>query len=1203
MKEALVAYALSITDLQRLLRIEDALQKGNAQILADEQANQPHNNWSPIERTDWLLLEIDANILIRPVQVDVALATVSPLSGTNSVCQLLMGAGKTSCIMPMVSATLADGNKLLLGREMRHIPWSRKTSTKSNTVEYFFNIVKYMQKAKGVILALPEHMLSFRLSGLQRLSDGLDATSMIKVQNWLDTRCRDIIDEVDFILAIRTQLIYPGGTQRTVEAHPNRWVVIENLLKMVNSHLWTLEKRFPHSIEVVRRAQGGFPVLYFLRADVQNALISSLVDDIYQGRSSFLPEGCCRADRDIIRRFISEPRVPQDVALQITQLYKDRPATRQIILLLRGLLVHRILIMALRKRANVQFGLSLSRSLLAVPFHAKGIASENSEFGHPDTSILLTCLAFYFDGLTLDQLRQSLESVLKSDDPSQVYDGFSRSSNLPESLKDWSAINLDDEAQLHEIWLHIRYQVSAIDYFLNHCVFPQNAKQFQMKLQASGWDLPLFSGALPKVVSSTNPPGSKYSTITTGFSGTADLHRLLPLNIKQENLPALAHTSTEVLSYLLQRRNREYVLAADYRGKRVSEKELLQMITNRKLRVFIDAGASILEMNNTDLAKAWLEIYPDASAIVYFRGEKPVVRYRRGHEVPLLASPYSQDLGECLVYLDEAHTRGTDLKIPAGARAALSLGLGQNKDHTVQAAMRMRQLKNSQSVVFFAPPEVHQSILDVRGKTSRGSIDSSDVIHWLLEQTCNGIEQLQPLYFSQGADFCTRTQAAIDNREFLTDVDQRENYLSVIKQFEQQTLEQLYGVKSTSRPAILPGTLSPEIAKFKKELDTRRRNFQDTGLAVHASALQEVEIQREVAYEVENVREVQKVTHYLPFSFPGVHRDILGFFKTGRLAADSVAYEPAFTALRRTSLGRKHGIKVEGTTGKLYVSTEFTKTVKFPSEKFSDTFQRPVNWVLWSSVYELAMIVIPEEAEHLLPLLHNVKSVPTHIILYSAPVTRGMLQKFNKLGYYSVPALPPDWEAPFWLRVELGIFAGRSYFEYDEYLCLCKYLGVKEKSGNLEEGKNDESIGSSEPDETSQSGSENVDSEVEANAPITFARKPLTFVHEWMAIRRKGLDFANTPMGYLCQGKILTPDHPFFAKPEVLAQEDGAQVRSGGVRKAADEEDDVEEEFYDDEHVYDVPDDEEDNIDDSQLLADLADVDVKSDDSYGTAHS
>jgi hypothetical protein len=91
MKESLILYALSITNLQRLLRIDYARQKGNQQQLEEEQENLGHGNWKPIDRPDWLLLEIDANMLIRSGQVDVALATISPVSKSNSVLQMNMG--------------------------------------------------------------------------------------------------------------------------------------------------------------------------------------------------------------------------------------------------------------------------------------------------------------------------------------------------------------------------------------------------------------------------------------------------------------------------------------------------------------------------------------------------------------------------------------------------------------------------------------------------------------------------------------------------------------------------------------------------------------------------------------------------------------------------------------------------------------------------------------------------------------------------------------------------------------------------------------------------------------------------------------------------------------------------------------------------------------------------------------------------------
>ena len=252
--------------------------------------------------------------------------------------------------------------------------------------------------------------------------------------------------------------------------------------------------------------------------------------------------------------------------------------------------------------------------------------------------------------------------------------------------------------------------------------------------------------------------------------------------------------------------------------------------------------------------------------------------------------------------------------------------------------MRLRQLGTTQSVVFFAPPEVHQSILDLRKKRHGDAIDSYDVICWLLEQTCHGIEQLQPLYFSQGVDFCTRTEAASHNPDMLVDSDQRESYLKILRQNERQTIEQLYAPKSRAKPSRALGPLFPRIAAFMKELNTRRKGFQDTGGAVHGSALQEVEQEREVAYEVEAVREVQRPVHYVPLSFSGLHRDILGFAETGRLSTGSAGYEHAFIALRRTALGIKYGISPEATTSNLFMSTEFMRTVSTPLGRPDDNF-------------------------------------------------------------------------------------------------------------------------------------------------------------------------------------------------------------------------------------------------------------------------
>ncbi|KAK4234701.1 hypothetical protein C8A03DRAFT_18447 [Achaetomium macrosporum] len=1152
-RAALISFGLAVTRLQRDERLNDCVLAGDTSRFQDEESNIGHSNWNVEDHPDWLLLEIESNLLIRPTQVDVARATISPASGANSVLQMNMGQGKTSCIIPMVAASMADKKNLvriivpkalllqtaqllhsrlggMLNRRITHIPFSRRTATHEDSIRRYYELHRRALKSAGVMLCLPEHNLSFMLSGQQRvLDDKIDeAKPMIKIQAWLKSVCRDILDESDYTLAARTQLIYPSGSQMAVDGHPHRWLAIEAVLSLVEEHLYGLRNSYPHSIEVVKRQGGGFPFIYFLRQDVEDELLRRLATAISKGAGNILPVSSLDArERGAVKDFLSPctRKLKPTTLERIRGLQPDMPQVKQTVYLLRGLLVHRILIMTLKKRWNVQYGLRPNSDPVAVPYHAKGVPSEQSEWGHPDVSILFTCLTFYYDGLQEDQLRQALARVLKSDDPSTEYDKWLQNSeSVPASLRTWNTINVEDKGQVHDIWQAVRYRVVVIDYFLNNFVFPRHAKQFKVKLQSSGWDIPLFSAQSAK-----REPRS----LTTGFSGTNDNRTMLPLTIQQADLPTLSHTNAEVLTYLLHDRSRKCAIITDVRGDRATERDLLHMLKERKIGILIDAGAQILEMDNQSLVKAWLSIDQSHDAALYFdSANKPWVVTRAGRSTPLLASPYADDLTKCLVYLDEAHTRGTDLKLPLNARGALTVGPGQSKDHTVQAAMRLRQLGTSQSVTFFIPPEVQQVIADLRRKPISHPIDSHDVIFWLLDNTCDGIEQLQPLYYSQGIDFCRRTQAAIEFPGFLTDPDHRAKYVASIRQNELQTLQEMYEPKAKGAKHADFKSPHPSVAAFLEELNVRRKGFQDTGRAVHGSALQEVEQEREVAFEVEAIRQVKKPTRYDPLTYPGLHRDIEIFARNGRLAPDSHSISHIFRFLSTTALGRKHRVSWRGkhAHSKLYVSAEFGRTVKLYTHLAPDNFLRPVSWVLWSELNETAIVLIPEEAEQVIKMIHSKGTHPKiYLITYASPT-------------------------------ELGLLAGRLYFEWHEYDALSKFLGITEESSSGSDEDNDEvSVDDDEycdenetdgDDDSAVENGDNKNTITTAKSSSSFSPRPLTFLQEWLAIRRHGQDFAHTPMGFLAQGKPLQASHPFFGDEGASAKaqkvdDDGLRPRAG----------------------------------------------------------
>ncbi|KAL4903827.1 hypothetical protein BDW74DRAFT_185914 [Aspergillus multicolor] len=1081
MKELFVSYALAITRLQKLLRLNEAVKKHDNSA-HDRECDPGHINWNPAEFPDWILLEIDANIQIRQGQVTVAMEMISPSSGDNSVLQTNMSQGKTSVIMEMVAAVLANGAMLirllvpkallwqaaqilqsrlggLLGRSMAHVPFSRQTRATLSLIADYHQLHANTLLSSGIILSVPEHILSFKLSGLQRLADSklTEASQMIETQNWLNEVSRDVVDECDFTLAVKTQLIYPGGAQLSVDGHPDRWEVAMALLGLCSRYFNDLAREYPWSIDILQRNSTGFPVTYLLR----------------KAWTTLLPlDDCNEKGKEAIRLFITEDKIDKSVTKRIAKLFPDSSRSRKVVYLLRGLLVHGILILSLKKRWNVGYGIHHGRDPIAVPFHAKGVPSEQAEWGHPDVAILFTCLAFYYEGLSLPQLKRSLEAVLKSDHPATEYERWTQTSvSLPEALRHWAAITVDDAGLVAVIWRHLRYTREVINHFRCNFVFPLHARHHGSQYRSTE-DLWIRPG------------------ITTGFSGTNDNRRLLPLTIKQRDLPGLSHTNAEVLTYLLQSRNWSCSIAVGRDGRRMSENALLEYLHGKNIRVLIDAGAFIMEMNNEAVAREWLKADWEAQGAVYFGDDnKPWIMHRSLKRVPLLASPFADDPNEVLVYLDEAHCRGVDLRFPVKTVGAVTLGLGQTKDQTVQAAMRLRQLGTTQSVIFIAPPEVHQSILDVQKKTSGSALDSSDVIAWLLDQTCATNRELSPLYFAQGKDFTTRMHAATMYKKFLSNPEHRKAYIETLQQPEQQTLEQLYEPKyrndATLESSPTAFASGGRVTALMQALEAKQHQESETFESARGSALEERPCRKK------------------GLRFPGLHGSVLDFAKGNLLRSDNVV--SAAEWLENTQLGEKYKIEGSSLVPHIYLSVEFPRTIKLKKSVKDDTYTRPVNWLLYNTVTETALIVIPEEAEELIPIMRDSLPLNTHLILYAAPWTKSMLH-FNDLTYYSLPSLPADWKPPVWLPFELGIIAGRLYFPFSEYADISDPLyslsGVP--------GEEDETLNS-------------------------WTKNRLNFLQEWLGIHRQGQDITDTPMGYICQNWPLRAGHPFFATRTVKA--------------------------------------------------------------------
>ncbi|KAJ9413524.1 hypothetical protein QL093DRAFT_1988954, partial [Fusarium oxysporum] len=178
-----------------------------------------------------------------------------------------------------------------------------------------------------------------------------------------------------------------------------------------------------------------------------------------------------------------------------------------------------------QKGWRVSYGIAPHRETgtkLAVPFRVKDSPTPRSEFSHPDVVMTLTCLSYYYGGLDEEALFSAFSILTKSDNARVEYHEWTGTApNLPLSFRALEGVNLRDRVQFkEEIYPHLCFPKSAIDYYLSHLVSSKEAKKFPHKLSVSGGDLAKTTG---------NP--------TTGFSGTNDSRYVLPMDIKQLDFP------------------------------------------------------------------------------------------------------------------------------------------------------------------------------------------------------------------------------------------------------------------------------------------------------------------------------------------------------------------------------------------------------------------------------------------------------------------------------------------------------------------------------------------------------------------------------------------------------------------------------------------------------------------------------------------
>ncbi|UJR11152.1 hypothetical protein I4U23_015333 [Adineta vaga] len=1040
-----------------------------------EISNIPHSNWIPSEHISWLILELEMNIIIRNIQIKVAhhMMQKDNSIGKNLVMQMNMGEGKTSVILPMLAVNLSSTDSTLvriivlksllptnylslrhklgglLNRRILPFACRRDRNLTDEQVKQISIRLQQGLQHNDVILTSPEDLLSFDLLTIDkcRRNEFEIARSMLTVQRWMKTYVHDVLDESDEILHVKYQLIYTVGDQQQVDGGAERWITIQSILESVKNYAADISDRFPEETSFKRSEQKSAFPQYRLQSNQSYPLLCEMIANDWLSKRNYRQN-----DKDNILSFILHPNLSGD------HLITQFPAHEiQLFLIVRGLLSSEVLLIALKKRHRVNYGINPNPSFhrfMAVPFRAKDVAADRTEFGHPDVALVLTQLSYYYSGLTDSQLKQCFDRLSKREsDPATIYEQWIRyedKDRIPSSIIHWNGVNLEDYHQRTEhIFPTFRYHMLVVNYFLNHFVFPREAKQFPYKIISSAWDL----------------SSSIRSKPITGFSGTNDTQLLLPIHIRQHELSELQKTDAIVVNNLLQNGNESYhVLPMN-----AISNDILQQICDYKERihVILDVGALFVDKTNRDIAVHWLNL-SDKHQIdyaVYFDFDSIVVCDRQYHHQRFETSPASERLDHCIFYLDEIHTRGTDFKFPKRFRAAVTLGNGLTKDRFVQACMRMRQLGHGHSLTFWSSNEVHQQMTALKRQLSSNQQSYViDILRWVYQNTIHSTWEGLYYWAEQSLSFQRKLSAS---QKIQWENDQQNLSNTIMKEFAEQCLEpeitELKSMYGTSKDLYTLRNIyltRYQQSKYHLSLEIHTAVLQRLqeygGSKQRLSQLLDEEQQRELEQELEEERQLARPLSVKPAD-PILHKEIkmLCNQRIDELNLDQLreVFQPISYAFNDTKF--YHECQPETWQKTLWVTTEFQRVISTTGE-ILDPFLRPPRWII---VYRNKHIIFvsPFEANWLIGQLrfNNVSTTTLRLLLPRIKREQGIfvdtptlmiprsVERSDESNVYCIPIA--------WLA-QLFVFNGTLYFKStNEQIAYCQYLSLCPRPRTVEE--------------------------------------------------------------------------------------------------------------------------------------------------------
>ena len=709
------------------------------QLLAKRQFNV-------ISHPQFLVLEYWSHLLLRRDQLE-KIETYMKKGDIQPVLQIIMGAGKTAVLAPLIGLLFADGNHLSavmmpeslaasaleelrekLGRQFDQtvypFDFKRDSDYSSSRLQDVKERLLQIIENREVLVTTPQSIHAFYLKTLE-IWRSLSKVSkserkelkqqfalMRNILNIFGTKTKLLMDEIDTILRSRLEVNFPIGKSNVMPERDMDFLFelydcfsSEKMQKLISCE-FNKNNQFPnappfteeHYHKTVKPALAEELLEKMKKNEFGNKEITEKIHNFFNR------EG----DQRLILAYLNGNKELLDQADDYVVTIKDKDITNLLVLAKEELNI--LLPLSLKRNCEEDFG--VDTSLFAVPFHL-GKPSVNTEFSDPYEAANYTLQAYLYRGGIPEEL---VKPHLQNLEQQALHETDPNTTSSPVSLEETQAF-ADFKALCGGKKIFNLFKLSKEE--IGEICREINKNQNQKKFFFRKFILPAISFQSKKLNSNSQTLVALFFKVF-GFSGTSTWNA----STYHDKLTTFAEEGTDAKTLIA------LLGSGGFEGPALeisfsSPQEFLSQLPLRgNSLALIDNGSYLRGEGLETLARHLLVEFenkkrPIKGIVFYDENDKQMVlEAGSSKQIPLSESALSPE--ERFTLYPKAMTTGAHVEQASTAEGYMTVSANLLLRDLLQSVLRMRKLGKGQKIQFIVSREDQQII---NAKLKRGLLE------------------------------------------------------------------------------------------------------------------------------------------------------------------------------------------------------------------------------------------------------------------------------------------------------------------------------------------------------------------------------------------------------------------------------------------------------------------------------------------------